>query len=410
MRRVAITGFGAITPAGIGVEALWQKVHSGQSCINRITRFDSSSYLSKIAGESIQYNSFDHLQKRFIKKTDRFTHLAISAANMALTHSGLMLDKMEPSRIGLMVGNILGGWEFAERELRNLWTEGLKAVSPYQATAWFPAAPQGNISIRFGIKGRARSFVADRASGAVAMIEGAETIRRNQADVVLAGGTEAPLSPYGWLCLQTSGYLVRGENIESYRPFDRQHSGLAAGEGSSFVILEEWNHAIQRGAEIFGEMKGWSITNDAYFPYNTVRPDGKVFARAMQNSLKKANIKPEHVDCLFADGSGIPSEDATEIYAIREALGDQATRVPITSSKPVIGHLLGAAPSTEVIISLLSMKNDSVPPIANLDQPAAGFNSMNLISKQPISKELKHCLINSRGMGGMNTSIVIATA
>ncbi|MBE3557699.1 MAG: beta-ketoacyl-[acyl-carrier-protein] synthase family protein, partial [Ktedonobacteraceae bacterium] len=237
MRRVVISGIGSITPAGTGLETLWGRALSGQACTQRIDRFDASRYLCQVAGQANDFDAQRALSPRLVKRTDRFTHLAMATVQQALADARITIGRAEgihPERVGVTVGNVLGGWEFAERELRELWRDGEREVSPYQATAWFPAAPQGTICIALGIKGPARTFISDRASGAYALIQGAELIRRGQADVVIAGGTEAPLSPYAWLCCQTAGYLTRHGNRPeaAYRPFDRRHSGTVIAEGS----------------------------------------------------------------------------------------------------------------------------------------------------------------------------------
>ncbi|MEN1969188.1 beta-ketoacyl-[acyl-carrier-protein] synthase family protein [Lentibacillus sp. N15] len=413
MRRVVITGYGCITPAGIGPELLWRSITTGKSHIEPIKRFDATAYASQIAGQIDDFTVTDFIPRRLVKKTDRFTHLALASVKMAIENAKLNLKKTNPERVGVMVGNVLGGWEFAERELRNLWAKGEKNISPYQATAWFSAAPQGNITIQFGIKGKARTFISDRASGAFALTGGAEAIRMNQADVVLAGGTEAPLSPYGWLCCQTSGYLTKSnsEPHSVYRPFDSQHSGSVIGEGSSFVVLEEFNHAVKRGAYILAEITGWSATNDAYYPYYTMRPDGKGLSKSILKSLEKSEITPEKLSYIAAHGSAIPAEDGTEIYGIREALGERAASIPISAPKASIGHLMGAAAPTDLIMTLEGIKNNTLPPTANLEIPAIGFEDLNLVCKEE-NQDMQdsHCMVLSRGMGGTNVSIILSSS
>lgn len=416
MRQVAITGIAAITPAGVGCDALWAQALSGTSCIQTIDRFDASLYQCSVAGQANAFNAEQMLSPRTIKRTDRFTHLALATVGIALRDAqisvGTASGEIQPERIGVTVGNVLGGWEFAERELRQLWTLGVREVSPYQATAWFPAAPQGNICIAFGIKGRARTFVADRASGAYAFIHAAEVISRGQADVMIAGGSEAPLSPYGWLCCQTSGYLAKDDQqtpATAYRPFDRGHSGTVAAEGSSFLVLEELDHALSRGASIYGLVSGWSLSSDGYMPCYTVEPKGQILARTMRKSMRQAAIQPDEIDAIFASGSAVPVEDMTEVYAIQAAFGVEGQRVPVTVPKAAIGHMLGAAASTDIVLALQTLSHKLIPPTANLDRPAPGFN-LNFVRNAPLSLErAQHSMVVSRGLGGVNACMIISS-
>ena len=411
MDQVVVTGIGAATPAGIGLDVLWASVDATKPCIMTIDRFDASSYICPLAGQ-VDFTAEDHLPPRFIKRTDRFTHLALFTARQALADAGIALGAdVDPDRAGVMVGNILGGWEFAERELRNLWVEGVRGVSPYQATAWFPAAPQGNICIDLGIKGPARTFIADRASGAYAIVRGAEALQRGQVDVMLAGGVEAPLSPYGWLCLETSGLMAKARADQPpqalYRPFDAGHGGTVFGEGSLFLVLERSESARRRGAEIYGEIAGWGLTTDGYMPYYTVEPTGRVLARAMRVAAARSGITPAEVGAIFAHGSGIPVEDVTEGYAIRDVFGDGADHIPVTAPKAGFGHLLGAAAPVDVALALWAMRLGRVPATVNLDRPAPGLD-LDFVQGQSRSiGRWEHSLVISRGLGGVNACLML---
>jgi 3-oxoacyl-(acyl-carrier-protein) synthase len=413
VKRVVITGMGSVTPAGVGVDRLWDHVLSGTACTRSIDRFDASRYACQVAGQADAFSALDWLPFRFVKRTDRFTHLALVAVQEALEDACVTVGGPggpRPDRIGVMVGNVLGGWEFAERELRTLWVEGPRQLSPYQATAWFPAAPQGNICIRFGIKGRARTFVCDRASGTYAVIHGAETIRRGQADVVLAGGTEQPLSPYAWLCCHTSGYLTRHANerpAAAYRPFDRGHTGMVLGEGATFLVLEELGHARARGARIWGELRSWAVTSDAYRPAYTMDPTARTLSLAVTKALDQAMLAPEALGCLFAHGSAVPAEDSIEVRAIRIALGPSADHVPVSVPKAAIGHLLGAAAPTDMAIALRAMSSGRVPPTANLSNPAPGFE-LDFVRTAPRGLPgWDHTLVMSQGLGGVNACVLM---
>jgi len=406
--RIAVTGIGAVTPAGIGADALWKAACSGRSLVRRIDRFDPSQYRCQVAGQADDFDARRWLPGRLVKKTDRFTHLALAAADAALADAGLTVGTdVAADRIGVMVGNVLGGWEFAERELRDLWVQGPREVSPYQATAWFPAAPQGNICIRHGIKGRARTFVCDRASAAYALVHGAETIRRGHADIVLAGGTEQPLSPYAWLCCQTGAFLTPLGNRDpaaAYRPFDRRHGGTVVGEGSVFLVLERFDHAVARRAPILGELAGWALNTDGYMPYYTCEPHGGTLAKAVSTAVQRANLRPDDVDCVYADGSAVPREDAAEVLAL-SAVFDGS--VPVTTAKPAVGHLMGAATAAEVAVALKGFRAGRIPPVANLETPASGFD-LDFVTGTPREKPGILCTaVVARGLGGVNACLVL---
>lgn len=402
---VVVTGIGAVTPAGRGAEALWESARDGASHITAIDRFDASAYACPAAGQT-DFDPLDHLPERFVKRTDRFTHLAVHAVREALRDADVTVGgTVAPDRTGVMVGNVLGGWEFTERELRKLWNDGTRAVSPYQATAWFPAAPQGNICIDQGVKGPARTFVADRASGAYALIGGAQALRRGHADLVLAGGVEAPLSPYGWLLMETSGLGAKQRGAlgpgELYRPFDTDHGGSVFAEGAVFLVLERREHAEARGARILGELAGWGVTTDGRMPYRTVEPTGRVLARAVRGA------SPEAPDVVFAHGSGIPAEDVTEGYALHEAYGGEAARLPVTAPKSGFGHLLGGAAAADTALALRAMPENLVPPTVNLDRPAPGIG-LDLVrgAARPVG-DWRSTLVVSRGLGGVNACLLL---
>jgi 3-oxoacyl-(acyl-carrier-protein) synthase len=412
--RIAITGVGAVTPAGAGMPALWEQVRSGVSAVRRIDHFDPSPYRCQVAGQSDGFVATDWLPARFVLRTDRFTHLAMVAAGRAIDDARLVIGGdggMRAERVAVMVGNVLGGWQFAERELRNLWTSGPRDVSPYQATAWFPAAPQGNICIKYGIKGRAHTFVCDRASGAYALAHAADTISRGQADVVLAGGTEQPLSPYAWLCCQTSGYLTSRGNDEpaaAYRPFDSRHSGGVIGEGSVFLILENLDHAEARGARIYAELTAWAVATDGYMPYYSSDPRGTVLARLIRTTLQRAGVGAGDLGCIVADGSGLPHEDAAEVAGITAGMDGHARDVPVTAVKAAISHLMGAAAVADVAVAAAATIHREVPPVANLARPASGFE-LDFVTGAPRQvKRLDSALVISRGLGGINACLVVA--
>jgi len=409
---------GIISPYGIGPDILWTKLMAGESGLQPLTTFDTAHIRCRVGGQLKDFNANRYLSPRTVRKIDRFSSFALIASELALLDAGLLVDGKKPlwmesgegeQRVGICVGNNLGGWEFAERELRNLWQSGPREVSPYMATAWFPAAVQGNVSIQFGIKGIGRTFLADRASGAMAIIHAADCLQRGRADMMLVGGTEAPFSPYAALCYETSGLMSQqavSGSLTAYRPFDVAHDGLVCAEGAAFFVLERAEDALARGATILAKLTGWASTYDGY---NMVQPapDGQRYAEAMKQALTQAQKQPDDIDCVFAAGSGIPSEDIAETRAIRLALGDAANKIPVSTPKSAFGNMFGAATPVDMAIALLAMQRHVIPATLHLDQPAPGCD-LDYVPQTPRSVErLDTCLINARGMGGTNAALVV---
>lgn len=416
--KVVITGMGIISPYGVGPALLWEKLMAGESGLKPLTTFETSHIHCRVGGQLANFRPADYLSPRQVRKIDRFSVLALIAAQMALQDARLLGDEKRPlwsqqeqgeSRVGITVGNNLGGWEFAERELRHLWQLGPREVSPYMATAWFPAAVQGNLSIQFGIKGPGRTFLSDRAGGALALIHAADCLRRGKADIVLAGGTEAPFSPYAALCYEKSGLMSRqaiNGSSEAYRPFDRAHDGLVAAEGAAFFVLERAEDASKRGASVLAEIAGWASTNDGY-DFVQPAPDGKCYATAMTRAMQRAGMDADQLDCLFAAGSAIPDEDVSETRAIHLALGEAATRVPVSTPKSAFGNLFGAAFPLDMAIALLAFQHCVIPATLNLDQPAPDCD-LDYVPREPRPVErLDSCLLNARGSGGANASLLL---
>ena len=418
MVSIVVTGMGVISQYGVGSTILWDKLMAGESGLKTLTSFDTSHVQCRVGGQYTDFRPESYLSPRIVRKIDRFSTMGLIAAQHALQDAGLLLDDAKPTwsqqehggnRVGITVGNNLGGWEFAERELRNLWKSGPRDVSPYMATAWFPAAVQGNISIQFGIKGIGRTFLSDRASGAIALIHAVECLSRGRADIMLAGGSEAPFSPYAALCYETSGLMstqaVNGDT-DVYRPFDSTHDGLVAAEGAAFFVLERAEDAARRGAKVYAEIAGWATSHDGY---DFVQPahDGQRFAAAMTRAMQRARVEPEELDCLFAAGSAVPDEDISETRAIHHALGQAAPHIPVSTPKSAFGNLFGAATPVDMAIALLAMQQKVIPTTLHLDQPAPECD-LDYVPRTPRPVDsLDTCLLNARGIGGTNAAIVL---
>lgn len=406
--HVVITGIGIVSPAGIGKDEHWRNISSGGSFVSEIKKFDAGRYPSRIAGQvNGNLERLNTFPKRLLKKIDRFSHLALMASEFAIADAKLNLDAENKERIGVFIGNAIGGWEFAEVELRDLYAANLKEVSPYQATAWFPAAPQGQISIYYGLLGYSQTIIADSASGLVSIGVAYRAIQEREADVILAGGSEAPISPYGLLCCNTSGVLTTRNDVpqKAYKPFDKDRDGFAIGEGAGIVILESFEHAAKRGARIYGEITGFSMTNDGIHPTKQ-DIEGRQLSRAMQMAIKEAGISIDGIDYICANGSATKDGDIAETKAIKAVFGKKAYQMPISASKSAIGNLLGAAGAVDAATTLLAMENSFAPPTVNLEDKDNACD-LDYTALKGKGHRIKTALINSQGRGGINAVMVL---
>jgi 3-oxoacyl-(acyl-carrier-protein) synthase len=409
-KRVAITGIGTLTPAGRGIEALWTRISTGDTCLSRIDAqkyFDSSPYACQIAGQVPPFHEQRVLTPAMLTQTDRCSQMALVAVLDALDMAQLPTDfrsensPVSAERVSLTVATIGAGWTYTEREMRHLWTQGVGAMDRYGLTAGFPAGPQGHISIFFGVEGRTRTFLAERTSGAQALIEATKTILRGDAEVGIVGGTEAPLTPLTWAAYHSSHMLQPTSQVEGSvhtdQPSTREQSGLLVGEGSTFLILEEREHARQRGVPILAEIGGWSSGRDSFELEGTRTQPGRRQAQGIRHSFAQADLQPSAVDVLFSAGPALKEEEEAEAAAI-SCVFEQA---PMTvSSKDMLGHLLSAEIPTSVAIAALMLDRQSVPsPLVSLGQIPGEHSS-----------SLRHALVLSSGLGGMHASLLVTKA
>jgi len=401
MKRVVVTGLGVAAPSGVGKENFWRNMKEGKSFISQITKFDASSYPFQLAGEIKELKMPPCFSSRLLRKLDRFSHLSLITTEEAIQNAKLKLSEENLERIGIIMGNLLGGWQFAETELRDLHLHGVKEVSSYQATAWFPAAPQGEISIYYKTKGYSKTIVADRASGLAALGYTLRTIRNNRADIIFAGGCEAPITPYALLCCSTSKELAK----KIYRPFDRERDGYIIAEGSGILVLEELEHALKRQAPIYAEVIGYGTTSDGYHPVECA-PDGRELARAIRIALNQGKIKPDEIDYISLDGAATKEGDKTETLAIKEVFGEYAHKIPMSAPKSMMGNLLGASGAVDLVTTLLTMKEGTILPTINYENPDPECD-LNYISNRAREKEVRNALVISRGRGGINTTLLV---
>lgn len=395
-RRVVITGIGVVNPAGKDRETFWSTLCAGKTAIRRISRFDASGLPISLAAEVCDFDAAKRAPRRLVVKSDRFAHYAMAAADEALRDADLDISALDPFRIGISFGNNSGGWDICERGFEEYYHQSPSMINPWQATAWFPTAPQGFVSICFGLRGYSKSFACDRASGACGVLFAVRSILWGHNDVVLTGGAEAPITRLGVAAHVSTGEMSRAAAAEdSYLPFDRDRNGLVLGEGSTVLVLEELEHARQRGARIYGEIfPGGQRTGDP--------TASAALEAAIRDALDSAGSTPEQVDVVFAEGSGTQAGDWSEAAALNAVFGSRA--VSVTVPKAAYGHLYGASFGTELACALLGMRDGIVPPTVqtrNVDEHCA----VTLVS-EAMSASIDTALVNSRSREGTNIALV----
>jgi 3-oxoacyl-(acyl-carrier-protein) synthase len=401
-RRAVITGIGVVAPSGIGADAHWKSVLDGTSKVGRITRFDPSSYPVTLAGEVPEFDVEDYVTTRLKVATDRWTWHGFAATQEALDDSGVDLSTLDPYDTAVALASSSGGNEFGQGELQALWSEPDGQVSVYQSIAWFYAASVGQISILHQLKGQCAVLVAEAAGGLDTFAQAARTIRRG-TKVVLAGGTEGPLSPYALTCQLSTGRLSTSDDPETaYLPFDVNAAGYVAAEGGAVLLVEDLEHARERGADIHGEVLGWAATHDG----RATRPGngGSVeqYERAVRQALQRAGKTPSDVDVVFPDAVGVPEADVVEATALRNVFGDN---VAVTTQKAQLGRMYQGGAAVDVTTALQAIRYDMLPATHGLVEPAPGCE-LNFV-REATARRTDVAVINARGYDGYNTSLVI---
>lgn len=407
-RRVVITGIGAVTPIGHGRAGLWQGVLRGKSAVRRLTAFDPSPYRSQIAAEVTDFDASPYLDKKQRRRLDRYSRFAVSSAKMAVADADLDLHREPEGRVGVCIGSALGGILFAE-EQHDLFVEhGLKGISPMLAVTVFGAAASCNIAIQFGLTGPNTANSNSCAAGTIAIGEAARFIQHDDADIMLAGGVETPLAPlcFGAFSIVRAMSTRNSEPEKASRPFDKGRDGFVMGEGAAVLVLEEATHAERRGAPIYGEIIGYSLTNDAYH-MSAPHPGGTQAGRAMRLALADAGLPAEAIDYVNAHGSSTPMNDKTETLAIKQVFGEHVKRLPISSTKGLYGHPLGASGAIEVAICALGLMHEYLPPTINYEvpDPECDLDYLPNVGRQA---RVHYILSNSFGFGGINACLVLA--
>ena len=405
-RRVVVTGVGLVSPLGIGTEANWAALCAGQSGIGPITRFDATQFSARIAGEVKNFDPLQFVEKKDVKKMDVFIQLAIAASQFAMTDAKLTVSPEMATRTGVFIASGIGGFTTIEREHKALLEGGPRRISPFFIPAAIINLAAGQVSIRFGAKGPNSATCTACSASAHAIGDAFEIIKRNDADVMIAGGSEAAITPMG-----VGGFAAmralstrNDDPHRASRPFDKDRDGFVMGEGSGVVILEELEFATRRGATIYAELVGYGMTADA-FHITAPSEDGDGGVRVMQAALKNAGVEPAQVNYINAHGTSTPYNDRLETLAIKRLFGEHARTLAISSTKSMTGHLLGAAGGLEAGITVLAIRDQVIPPTVNYETPDPDCD-LDYVPNVKRAAQIDYALSNSFGFGGTNGALL----
>jgi 3-oxoacyl-[acyl-carrier-protein] synthase II len=406
-RRVVITGMGVVAPNGIGLDNFWDALVRGCSGIGRITYFDVYSYPSQVAGEVLDFDPTDYMSSKSARRMDKFAQFAVSCVRMALEDANIEISDKNTDRIGIALASALGGFPLAEVQYDIFKEKGLKRVDPLLATKTFIGGSTSHVSIEFSIKGHSNSIGGACAAGADSIGYAFYAIKNNLADVMITGGSEAPLAPLTFGAFGQIGALSRrnGDPTRASRPFDKERDGFVMSEGGGILILENLENALDRGASIYAEVLSYATTNDAYSMTHPF-PSGEQAKKSIQLALQYANLEPSKIDHINAHGSSTPLNDKVETMIIKQIFGEYAYRIPITANKSMIGHALGAAGAIELIASVLTIKNQFIPPTINYEFPDSDCD-LDYVPNQGRKANINTIMSNSYGFGGKNSVIIL---
>jgi 3-oxoacyl-[acyl-carrier-protein] synthase II len=407
-RRVVITGLGALTPIGNTVSSYWEGLSQGVSGANLITRFDSEHFKTKFACELKEFNALDHFDRKNARKLDPFAQYGLVVADEAIADSGLDLDRVNRERFGVVFGSGIGGIDVFSQEVGGYATgDGTPRFNPFFIPKMIINIVAGHISIKYGLKGPSYSSVSACATSSHCLIDAAMMIKAGYADLILAGGAEAAITPASIGGFNAMKAL--SENNEEYqsasRPFDKRRDGFVMGEGAGALIVEEYEHAKARGAKIYAELSGVGMTSDAYH-VTAPEPSGDGVARVMRLAIKDAGLQATDVEYVNVHGTSTPLGDANETNAIKRVFGEHASTLNISSTKSMTGHLLGAAGAIEAIASILALKHGVIPPTINFQEKDPDCAGLNFTFNQAQPRQIKAVLSNTFGFGGHNATVL----
>lgn len=405
-RRVVITGLGAITPIGNNVEEFWNGIKNGQCGIDEISLFDTTDFKVKLAGEVKKYNPEDYFDRRNCKRLDRFTQFAVIAAKEAMEDSKMNSENTDMERVGCIISSGIGGLGTIENENKVFYDKGPSRISPMYIPMSICNMATGNVAIELGLKGESFAVVTACAGGTHSIGEAYRLIKHGYQDAVLAGGTEASITPTGIAGFSNMKALCQStDKTRASIPFDKERSGFVMGEGAGILVLEELEHAKKRNAKIYAELVGYGASSDAYH-ITSPAPNGEGGARAMKNAIIDAKIKPEEITYINAHGTSTHLNDSCETSAVKIALGNASQKVMISSTKGNTGHLLGAAGGVEAVVCVKAIEDSFIPPTINYKVPDEECD-LDIVPNQGRNVKIEYAMSNSLGFGGHNSSIIL---
>ncbi|HEX2865967.1 MAG TPA: beta-ketoacyl-ACP synthase II [Ignavibacteriales bacterium] len=405
-RRVVVTGLGAITPIGNNTEEFWQGLVEGRNGVGPITKFDASTFDTKFAAEVKNFDPAQYIDKKSVKRLDPYAQYALVTAEMALKDSGINLDEVDKERFGVVFGSGIGGMDTNQKQHFAFFEGGVNRISPFFVPMMISDIAAGHISIKFGVKGPNYATTSACATSSHAIADAFMLIQRGSADLMFCGGSEAAITEMsigGFNALKALS-TWNDRYCEASRPFDKDRSGFVMGEGAGVLILEEYEHAVKRGAKIYAEMVGAGLTGDAYH-ITAPAPGGEGAVRSMKEAVRDGGIELTDVDYINAHGTSTPYNDLNETLAIKTLFGEHAYKMIISSTKSMTGHLLGAAGAIESVATVLALKNGTIPPTINLTEPDPECD-LNYCPNQAQKREITYALSNTFGFGGHNASLL----
>ena len=404
--RVVVTGLGVVTPIGNDVDSFWNGIKNKEVGIGPITCFDTADFKCKLAAEVKDFDPKAYMDSKTARRMERFSQFAVAAASQALAQSGLNMEQEDPFRVGVSIGSGIGSLQEIERGCKKLEEKGPSRVNPLMVPIMISNMAAGNVAIQYGMKGKCINVVTACATGTHSIGEAMRSIQYGEVDVMLAGGTEAAITPIGIAGFSALTALCTNEDPKRASiPFDKDRSGFAMGEGAGVVVLESLEHAKARGAKILAEVVGYGATCDAYH-ITSPAEDGSGAARAMLDAIKDAGITPADIDYVNAHGTSTHHNDLFETKAIKLALGDHAYDVKVSSTKSMIGHLIGAAGGVEFITCVKSIEEGYVHPTVGLETPGEGCD-LDYVQGEGVNMEVNYAISNSLGFGGHNASLLV---